>query len=58
MLLTPIRIGSLGSFGDLGSGAAEHKPDVEQRVLLLDQDMLLSILCEEATFALYDDAVL
>ena len=58
MLLTPIRIGSLGSFGDLGSGAAEDEPDIEQRVLLLDQDVLLSILCEEATLALNDDAVL
>ena len=58
MFLTPIRIGSLGSFGDLGSGAAEYKSYVKIRVLLLDQDMLLSILCEEATFALYDDAVL
>lgn len=57
MLLAPIRVGSFGSLRDLGPGVTEDKPNVEQRVLLLDQQMLLSVLGKEAALALNDNSV-
>ena len=58
MLLTPIRIGSLGSFGDLGFRAAEYESDIEEGPLLLNQKVLLPILSEEPALALDDNSVL
>ena len=57
MLLTPHGISGLGLLGDAGSGVTEDEPDVEVRVLLLDEDVLLSISGVEASFGFHDDTV-
>jgi len=57
MLLTPHGISGLGLLGDAGSGVTEDEPDVEVRVLLLDEDVLLSISGVEASFGFHDDAI-
>src|SRR5690625_1779475 len=48
VLLAPRAIGGLGCLADRGGRAGEHEPDVEVRVLLLNEDHLLSISDHEA----------
>ena len=58
VLLAPIRIRRLGLLPDLRVRVAEHKADVEVRMLHLDHEHLLAISRTELTLAFNDDGLL
>ena len=57
MLFAPVCIGGLAAFVDFMGGAAEDEPYVKVRVLLFDEDVLLSVGGVKDALCLDDDAV-
>jgi hypothetical protein len=57
VLFAPVCIGGLAAFVDFMGGAAEDEPYVKVRVLLFDEDVLLSVGGVKDALCLDDDAV-
>ena len=57
MLFAPVCIGGLAAFVDFMGRAAEDEPYIKVRVLLFDEDVLLSVGGVKDALCLDDDAV-
>jgi len=57
ILVAPVSVGGPAALADSGVGVGEHKPKVDLRVLRLDPQMLVSVLCGQSAFGLDVDTI-
>lgn len=57
MFVTPITVAGLGTLVDSGICIGKYESNIEVRMLLLNQQVLLAVVTTEDTLGLNDDAI-